>query len=280
VLTPGAFHVAAATRTPSRLLAVWERPARGLSVVSVTDHFFERPLMTTTSPPTPPPVQVPIEVPRRKPRALPVTVGAVLATFGSVVALAGGGVLAVAGDDGTIGSGNHDVSTPTAALVSDTAKFEDTNDVASVLGQPEIGVTATAHEGGPDKFVGIGPKADVDRYLAGVEVDRVTDFEVDPFKLDKQREQGTAAAAAPTSQSFWVAQSSGQRADVNWKVRDGSYRVVVMNADGSPGMSTESHFEAGLPYLSTAALATMLAGLMAIGGGVVLIARNASVRVN
>jgi hypothetical protein len=183
--------------------------------------------MTTATQTPPPPVQVPIEH-RRRSRAVPVTVGAALATVGSVLALAGGGLLAAAGDDGTIGSGHHNVSTPTAALVTDTTDFDGVNDAVSVLGDPKLGVSASATDGGPPKFVGIGPKEDVDRYLAGVEVDRIKDVEIAPFELDKERRHGTRTPAAPTTQSFWVARSSGSRADVDWKVGDGSYNVVVM----------------------------------------------------
>ena len=229
--------------------------------------------MTTTAQTPPPPVQVPIEH-RRRSRAVPVTIGAALATVGSVLALAGGGLLAAAGDDGTIGSGTHEVSTPTAALVTDNADFDGVSDLASVVDDPEIGVSAKATDGGPAKFVGIGPKDDVDRYLAGVEVDRVQDIEVVPFELDKERREGTRTAAPPATQSFWVAQSSGTNADVHWKVRDGDYKVVVMNADGSRGVTADSRFEAGAPYLSSLALSSLLAGILMLGGGGVLLARN------
>jgi hypothetical protein len=229
--------------------------------------------MTTTAQTPPPPVQVPIEH-RRRSRAVPVTIGAALATVGSVFALAGGGLLAAAGDDGTIGSGTHEVSTPTAALVTDTVDFDGVSDLASVVEDPEIGVRAEAIDGGPAKFVGIGPREDVDRYLAGVEVDRVQDIEVVPFKLDKQRREGSRTPAPPVTQSFWLAQSSGTSADVDWKVRDGNYKVVVMNADGSRGVTADGHFEAGAPYLSSLALSSLLAGLLLLGAGGVLLARN------
>jgi hypothetical protein len=229
--------------------------------------------MTATTQETPPPVQVPIEH-RKKSRALPITVGTALATVGSVIALAGGGVLALAGDDGMVGSGQHDISTPTAALVTDTADFDGVSDIASAVGDPKIGVTAESVDGGAPKFVGIGKAADVDRYLANVEVDRVDDISVEPFKLDKERQAGTRTPAAPTAQSFWVAQDSGARADVNWKVRDGDYKIVVMNADGSRDVKADSHFEAGAPYLSTLALSAMLAGLMTLGAGGVFLART------
>ncbi len=235
--------------------------------------------MTTTETPTPPPVvNVPIEH-RRKSRAVPVTVGAALATFGSFLALAGGGVLAVAGDDGTIGSGDrHDVSTNTSALVTGTAKLDAVDDLESALGEAKLGVTVTTKDDAPPKFVGIGRAADVDRYLAGVDIERVTDVHTDDYDLETKREGGTRSATAPGEQSFWVAQDTGRRADIDWKVRDGSYKVVVMNADGSRGVKADGHVEAGLAYLSTAALTALLLGLMSLGGGIALIARNSSVQ--
>jgi hypothetical protein len=213
---------------------------------------------------------------RRRSRALPYGIGAALATVGTVLALTGGGVLAVAGDDGTIGSGGaHEVSTQTSALVSKTATLEDTRDVATLLGQPRIGVDATGRDG-QDVFVGVGRSQDVDRYLRGVTVDRVTDFDVAPFEVEKHRE-GTGAhrAAPPASQDFWVAQSSGHRAELDWKVRDGDYRLVVMNADGSPRVVTDSQFEVGVPYLSTLGLSVLLAGLLMLGTGGVVLVRTA-----
>jgi hypothetical protein len=233
--------------------------------------------MTTATQPEPPTIQIPIEH-RRKTRKVPVTIGAAIATVGSVIALAGGGVLAVAGDDGTIGSGQHEVSTPTAALVTDTADFDGVSDLASAVGEPELGVSAGVVGDDPAKFVGIGRADDVDRYLAGVEVDRVDDIEIEPFRLDKERIEGNRTPTAPTAQSFWVAQDSGTHADVDWKVRDGDYKVVVMNADGSREVKADSHFEMGAPYLSSLALSALLAGLVLIGGGGVLVARNVRYR--
>jgi hypothetical protein len=222
------------------------------------------------APPTPPPAPYR----PRKSRALPVTIGAVLATIGSILALGGGGILAVAGTDGTVGSGGpHTISTPTTALVSSVADIEDTADAASAAGEPTIGISATAKQGG-DVFVGVGPSAEVDRYLAGAPVDEVSDFDIVPFRLDKQHKPGNAAPAPPASQSFWVAQSSGHKADLNWKVRDGSYRFVVMNADGSRGVAAASHFEVKVPYLSTIGLVGLITGLAAVAGGIVLIART------
>jgi hypothetical protein len=197
------------------------------------------------------------------------TIGAVVASAGVVLALGSGAVLAVVGDDGTVGSGRHELSTPTAALVSEAAHIGNTDDIASAVGTPKIGLESSAG-GGKHVFVGVGPKADVDRYLAGVAVDRVTDLDLDPYKVHRDRQPGSARATPPASQSFWAEQSSGSTANVDWNVSDGSYRFVVMNADGTPGVATDSRVDVGAPYLSAYALAGLLLGFTALTGGIVL----------
>jgi hypothetical protein len=197
--------------------------------------------------------------------------GGILATVGSVLALAGGGILAVGGSDGTLTTGHHEVSTPTTALVSEVATINDTNELTDVLGEARVRINADA-DGNQPVFVGVGRKADVDRYLAGAEIDRVTDIDTDPFTLDKQRMSGDAHPKPPATQSFWVAKSSGTTANLDWKVRDGNYRVVVMNADGSRGVATQSQFEVEIPHLATIATVMLILGLVTIGGGIALIA--------
>jgi hypothetical protein len=198
--------------------------------------------------------------------------GGVLATVGTVIALGGGGVLALGGSDGEFSSGHRDVSTSTSALVSKVATINNTADVTEVLGQPRIKIAADAMNGERNVFIGVGRKADVDRYLAGAQVDRVNDVEVDPWSLDKTRIEGTAKPKPPATQSFWVAKSSGSSAAIDWKVRDGNYRVVVMNADGSRGVQTESEFTVRVPHLASAATVALVLGIVIVAGGIVLMA--------
>jgi hypothetical protein len=198
--------------------------------------------------------------------------GGVLATVGAVFALGGGGILAIGGTDGAFKTSHHDVSTTTSALVSEVAKINGTSEVTDVLGHPKVRISANAVQSDKPVFVGVGPKAQVDRYLAGASVETVTDFELDPFSLDKTRSTGTATLKPPATQSFWVAKSSGSTAKLDWKVRDGNYRVVVMNADGSRGVATQTAFEVKVPHLGDIAIAMLIAGLIAIGGGIALIA--------
>ena len=208
-------------------------------------------------------------------RTAPMIIGGSLALLGTVFALGGGGVLAVAGTDGTLESGRQPVATATAALVSPVAHITGTHGVEQALGNSTVKVSA-ATQSGKDVFVGVGPTAEVNRYLAGASIDEVNDFEVDPFTIDRTTRGGSATPAPPARQSFWVATSTGGKdATTSWKVRDGNYRMVVMNADGSRGVATQSNFSVKVPHLPTAGIVALLIGLGLIGGGSVLIVRGA-----
>src|SRR5881227_4269694 len=113
--------------------------------------------------------------------------GGVLATVGAVVALGGGSILALGGSDGSFSSGHRDVSTKTSALVSESAKINGIGGVTDALGNPRVRISADSVRSDRNVFIGIGPKAQVDRYLAGASIDKVNDFEVDPWSLDKTR---------------------------------------------------------------------------------------------
>src|SRR3954452_18294920 len=198
--------------------------------------------------------------------------GGVLAAVAAVLALGGGGVLALGGSDGEFSSGHRDVSTSTSALVSEVASIHAPADVTAPLGHPRVKIATDSMNSDRNVCVGVGRKADVDRYLAGAQIDRVTDFDVDPWTLDKTRVEGTAKPRPPATQSFWVAKSSGSSAAIDWKVRDGNYRVVVMNADGSRGVQTESEFSVQVPHLASAATVALILGVVIVGGGIVLMA--------
>ena len=89
-------------------------------------------------------------------------------------------------------------------------------------------------------FVGIARKADVDRYLAGSAHDEITDFDVDPFRAEYRRSPGDARPAAPAAQSFWLASGHGDGLQrVTTPMKDDDLTVVVMNADGSAGVTAD-----------------------------------------
>ena len=140
-------------------------------------------------------------------RMLVMILGIILFLVGASAAVAGGALMIVFGTDSTLASGPEGLSTQKTALVASMNDIKDTNGVASVVGQPTLRLSVSGS--GRDVFIGVGPAAAVDRYLAGSAIDRVTDLEVDPFRLKTVPRDGSATPAAPATQTFWTARSSG-----------------------------------------------------------------------
>ena len=192
-----------------------------------------------------------------------IAAGIILTVGGGVAAAGGGAVVAAIGSDSTVSTGHHAITSQTSALVTEEGDFDDFD--AGVLGHPGIKASVS----GSDKpvFVGVGPADAVDRYLAGAEFETVTDVDVRPFELTTTVHEGSTRLTSPLAESFWVAQSDGSSAAATtWKIRDGSYRLVIMNADGSPGIDVDGRFGLHVPGL-TAIGRTLLGG----GLGVMLI---------
>ena len=201
-------------------------------------------------------------------------IGAVLILLG--LALLGGGGTALWADrtqrdGGYVTTGVHEFSTSGSALVTVSTDLGSTGTgwlySPTLLDTVRIRVTPmTPH---PAVFVGIGRTTDVDRYLAGASRTVITDF----WDENTEVVDGAARPAAPATQDFWVASASGHGAqDVVWDPADGSWSVVVMNADGRPGLEVEADLGAKLPALPWVALGVLAAGAIVAGGGGLLVA--------
>jgi hypothetical protein len=198
-------------------------------------------------------------------RIAAIVAGAVLALAGTAIAAVGAILLGLFGGDGTVASGSHPLSTSRAALVSSVADIDDISSVADLVGDPRLRITARSADGSEPLFVGIGRAAQVDRYLASVPADVVTDFELDPFELTRKARDGSRQPAPPADRHIWVASGTGtDSATLRWKVRDGDYRVVLMNADGSRGVNAEGDVALTASHVPTIAWSM-------IGGGVLLL---------
>jgi hypothetical protein len=204
----------------------------------------------------------------RKPRIAAIIIGALVVLIGLATGAAGAVLLGLFGSDGTLASGSHPISTSRAALVASVDDIGDTTELADLVGEPRIRLTARAAATTPGLFIGIGPAAQVDRYLASVPVDEVTDFEIDPFELKRTQQEGSRQPEPPAGQEFWVASGTGRdTATLRWKVRDGDYRLVLMNTDGSAGVDIDG--DVGLTLPNVARTAWVLVGLgvlLALGG--------------
>jgi len=221
-------------------------------------------VMITTHPPRPP---APHPARRRLGRAA----AAIAIAIGSLATIGALALMALFGPTGTLDPGPFPpISTPTAVLVLDPGTVTDTATAAQVLGAPTVGVSATS-DGAP-VFVGIGRAVEVDRYLSGVATDVVAVGADGSVPIDLDRHPGQALAAPPTEQSFWVVSAtSASTADLTWPIQDGTYRVVVMNTDGTPGMTTQVHAAVTVPHMFDFALGALVGGLLLTGAGVAVL---------
>jgi hypothetical protein len=207
---------------------------------------------------------------RRHPIAI--SLGVLAIAVGLLTAAAAIGLLAVFGTSGELHTGSRQVSTTGAAVVSDVARLQATRGVAGVTGSPSLRLSAVPGPGTTSVFIGVGPAPDVDRYLADVAVDEVTDVDLDPFDLTVLRHGGAAAAAPPREQSFWVASAdSPSNAELTWRVQGGDYRLVVMDSDGTAGVDTRIQLRLSLPHALPIGVSVLAGGALVavLGTGVV-----------
>jgi hypothetical protein len=192
-----------------------------------------------------------------------------LITTGSLAALLAAGVLAGAAwmlnantdSAGYIVTGDYRAQTVTHAFASDDLDVDSDFDWILDRG-PELRVTG---ESSKPLFIGVAPTDEVERYLAGVEYDQVTDLDVDPVALTTERHSGTAQPAPPASQDFWTASVEGAGAQsLDWDAEGDDSSVVVMNADGSPGVDAEVRFGAHVPHLTWIGIGAAIGGSLLV----------------
>ena len=210
-------------------------------------------------------------------KAIGIGVGVMLALGGLIVGGSGIAVLATIGTDGKVSSGEQSFDTSGAALVTSAADLRRPEKVSDIVGDPRVQLDVRSAK---PVFVGVGPAADVERYLKGAPVDEVSDFEINPFKMKHDPRAGSRQLTPPGKQSFWVSQDSGATsAGLDWKAKSGEYRLVVMNADGSRGVQT--HGDASVTIPNTAAIAWSLVGgglLLLLAGGAAIASARADAR--
>jgi hypothetical protein len=134
-----------------------------------------------------------------------------------------------------------------------------------------VKVEATGHTGN-GVFVGIGPSADVDRYLAGVAGSVLVDPAGDDGRAELRFTDGGSPAVAPQDAEFWVASADGTgKQTLTWEAEAGDWTLVVMNGEGTTPVRADVAVGATAPILDDVALFLLAAGLtVAAVAGVVL----------
>jgi hypothetical protein len=196
-------------------------------------------------------------------------------TAGGVAALAATALLAAGtlvlwgngqkNDDGYIASASHTFTSDGYAIATDDLDVDE-DGAGDLIDEDVYGHVRLEVEPNTDRpvFVGVARTADVDRYLAGSAHSELTDLSFDPFRADYRAHDGDATPLAPASRDIWTASVHGSGPQtLTWKVRQGGWSIVVMNADGSRGVDAGVSVGADVPILGPL-------GWGLVGGGVLL----------
>jgi hypothetical protein len=219
-------------------------------------------------------------------RIFAIIVGAVLALTSLGLLVAGGALTfayAIESDDGGYFDATLDrLATPTAAITTGDVDLRTDPGPQWVLDAVDVSVRiqATSVGQGTELFVGIGSELDVETYLSGVARDDVSDVRAGgSVRYDSV--PGEQSATPPIEETFWVASASGAGTQIlEWDVAEGEWVVVLMNADGSPGiladvtvgMRSGALLAVGISILAVGgvllaiAVAIILAGALSRGG--------------
>jgi Domain of unknown function (DUF4389) len=203
-----------------------------------------------------------------------VVVGSLLALFSTGPLITGaalGGADRFARDGAYLTSGDATFATAGAAVTTDSLLLEGSDAdwaLSRVLGS--VRVRVTPQDTADRVFVGIAPTGDVTRYLAGTAYATVRTIE--NGRTTYTETLGTGTPAAPAGQSFWVASATGPgQQSLTWDATSGDWTLVVLNADGSPGVAVRADVAATAPALGAVALGLIVLGLVGLGAGVVLL---------
>ena len=204
-------------------------------------------------------------------RVVSLVIGSVL-VLGGLSTLGGGTALLVADTQGRDAAGFVTTSAQRFtgegyALVADPMRLRQAAgdaDLPGVIGQVRVRATATSPSG---VFVGIGPSAAVQSYLAPVAHSALTPPSATGSSTATRPTAGGPPSTPPEQEPFWVATASGTGGqELLWAPAAGDWTLVVMNADGSRPVVADLSFGATAPGLGAA-----WRGLFGLGGGALVL---------
>ena len=214
----------------------------------------------------------------------------VMLVIGSLCALVGLGLLAGAGVTGWVNyqqrdgryfitpseqfSGNsYALTTPRLDLTTGGG----VNDGVPVDFPGSVLLRGSTTDPGKEIFIGIGPRADVAAYLAGVQRTEIVDVRFRPFRALYRDVSGAKIPADPAQQNFWAATATGPgEQELTWNLRSGAWAVVVMNADASSPVSVNLQAGARTDLLLPIFIGLLIGGLVMLLIGVPLIVLGAA----
>ena len=196
-----------------------------------------------------------------------------LAVVGALVALIAVGLIAGGGGllwaHGTQRNADGFFTSPAATLSTDGYALASTEiDLGSRPGDWfPAGRLATVRlevdpQGSTPVFVGIGPGSEVDAYLEGVGYAQVSRIGPDPADVTYRTVAGEAPSTPPSEQTFWAVSTEGSGPQtLTWTLEQGEWSVVIMNAEGGPGVAVEGTAGARTELLVPVSLFLLVGGL-------------------
>ncbi len=202
-------------------------------------------------------------------RVILIVLGVILLFISVPILIAGVVFTAIgSGDDPTVQGRLGQVGSSGYAVVSDTLDvdwdypFADRFDIT--VGVQSTGADSTV-------FIGYGPASAVDAYLSGVPQTVV--YGLGDGRSEREVEvPGSATPEPPGEQDFWIERASGTgRQEIPLAAQTGSFRLVVMNADGSQGVMVDVYGSMTLPFLVPMGIGMLAFGLLLLILAIVLL---------
>jgi len=229
--------------------------------------------------------------------------------FGSFVALqalpfliVGAVLFGLVGDGSRLELPLDGFTVPRKAVAIVSPEFSlKTADLPSVLLESSVTLRFTSKPGDKPLFIGLAPSRDVKRYLRNAPIAHVESKATKPTTTSSGSSASTSEGQSvgpgeiasngttveltlengsrksvppPAAQDFWIRQVHADQGDeITLTLADlagKNSRVVVMRADGKPGIRADAAFRLRIPILSTIGLWTFLIGLIGFVLGALL----------
>jgi hypothetical protein len=195
-----------------------------------------------------------------------------------VIPTAGGGVLLWAqatqrDADGYFTTSSERFETTSYAVISDRVDLGRRRDEQervgnlAALARVRLRVEATGER---PVFVGIARRDDAPQVAVGVA--QVSSVRFNPFSVDYRYRDGGPPANRPADAGIWVASAQGPGVQtLEWDPEPGQWSVVVMNADGSAGVSVDASAGAKASWVLPVGIGLLAAGLLVLVVGAVMV---------
>ena len=201
-----------------------------------------------------------------------IVAGCLVGLLGLALVIGGAALLwvnqALRDDDGYFTSDTERFQTPLRAISSENLDLGDVPGGSDRWASLRI---RGERPGGLPVFLGIGPRAEVERYLSGVSHAVVTDLDLDPFRATYEPRPGRRPPEPPAARDIWAALASGPgEQTLAWDVEGGDWQIVAMNADGSAPVVLDASLGVKISHILGVAIGVLVVGALLLGGGIAM----------